>query len=74
MLWKEILLADRHGLGTETLPSNQIKPEIPPDLQDRDKFLVFRYSGKLPMLGFRTTDTFHVVWIEARFGMVYHHG
>lgn len=74
MTWNEILLADRHGLGCENLPSYQIKVGIPKELEDRKNFLVLRYSGKLPMIGFRISDTFHLVWIEAEFGQIYDHG
>jgi len=73
MTWEEIILSPKHGLGSETMPKDQIKVGIPKEIEDRDSFLVLRYSGKLPMIGFRSNDTFHLVWIEADFGKVYDH-
>lgn len=74
MLWQDIIRADRHGLGLETLPSKAIKPDLPTQFRDQLKFMVLRYSGRLPMVGVRTADTFHIVWIEAEYGQVYDHG
>lgn len=74
MQWRDIILASRHGLGSENMPAKFIKPGIPPQFEDTDTFMVLRYSGKLPMVGVRTLDTFHIVWIEKAFGEVYDHG
>lgn len=74
MTWREIILADKHGLGLETMPRKSIKPKVPAQFEDTEKFHVLRYSGKLPMVGVRLLDTFHIIWIEAAFGDVYDHG
>lgn len=74
LTWEQVYGTFRHGMGTEKLPSDQIKPGIPESLAEHEHFLVMRYSGKLPMVGFRTSDTFHVVWIEGEFDTVYDHG
>ena len=71
--WKELVLAQRHGQGTELIPREQIKATIPPQFADQDKFLVFRYHGKRPMAGVRTGPVFHVLWIEPEFGKLYDH-
>jgi len=42
--------------------------------QDQDKFMVFRYYGKLPMAGVWVADVYHVLWIEPEFGKLYDHG
>ena len=73
LTWKQITLAPRHGLGLETLPAAQIKPTIPEPFGDRRNFIVLRYSGKLPMVGVRIVDVFHVLWIERTYGDVYDH-
>ncbi len=73
MTWADIKTAGRHKKGTELMPANKIKPSIPERFQDADKFLVFRYSGMLPMLGVRINDVFHVLWIESSYGQVYDH-
>jgi hypothetical protein len=74
MTWQEIRQASRHGLGTERIPRAQIHPPIPDDFQDQESFTVLRYHGLLPMVGTRSKDVFHILWIEAKFGDVYDHG
>jgi hypothetical protein len=73
MTWTEIILAHKHGLGSENLPANSIKPSVPSQLEGTETFMVLRYSGKLPMVGFRSLDTFHIIWIEQAFGDLYNH-
>ncbi|MDQ1293437.1 MAG: hypothetical protein QG608_1318 [Actinomycetota bacterium] len=74
LTWPQIVQADRHGQGTEKIPSRSIKPSVPTQFQDRDNFLVFRYDGTRPMVGVRTGEVFHVLWIERQYGEVYDHG
>lgn len=74
MTWRELKVAPRHGLGMELIPKGQIRAPIPEPFQDHEKFVVFRYNGRLPMAGVRILDVFHVLWIEARFGDLYDHG
>jgi hypothetical protein len=72
--WKQLIVAPRHGHGSERIPREQIKAPIPPRFQDQDKFLGFRYSGLHPMAGVRVDDVYHVLWIERQFGELYDHG
>jgi hypothetical protein len=72
--WKNLVMASRHGQGTECIPRSQIKAPVPPAFQDQDKFLVFRYNGMLSMGGVRVDSVFHVLWIEPGFGRLYDHG
>ena len=72
--WKDLITAPRHGQGSEFISRGQIKPSIPQQFSDEDRFLVFRYHGKLPMGGIRVRDVFHVLWIEPEFGRLYDHG
>jgi hypothetical protein len=72
--WKDLILAPRHGQGSELLPAGQISAPIPPQFEGEEKFRVFRYCGKLPMAGVRVRDVFHVLWIEPNFGDLYDHG
>ncbi|SDM90211.1 hypothetical protein [Allokutzneria albata] len=74
MTWREIVMAPRHGLGTERIPRRSIKARIPLAFEDSDEFLVLRYDGKLPMAGVRAGDVLHVLWIEKNFGDLYDHG
>ncbi len=74
MRWSEIHQAGRHGAGTEWIPKGQILAPVPQRFQDQDRFMAFRYYGKLPMLGVRVNEVFHVLWVEGDFGDVYDHG
>ena len=73
--WNEILIADRHGFGTEKIPVTQIKPMLPkfitPEISD---LIVFRANGdKRPFLGLRNGSVFHIIFLEEKFGDVYNH-
>lgn len=74
MKWQDIGQSGRQQSGTEWIPAKQIRAPIPNKFQDQDKFMAFRYNGKLPMLGVRINDVFHILWIERSFGDVYDHG
>jgi hypothetical protein len=74
MTWTELHQAGRHGQGYELIPRHRLTAPIPAVFADRDRFHVFRYSGKLPMAGVRAGDVLHIVWIEARFNELYDHG
>ena len=72
--WNDLLMAPRHGQGTELIPRDAIRAPVPARFQDESKFMVFRYHGKLPMAGVRVQDVYHVLWIEPEFGNLYDHG
>lgn len=72
--WKQIKQTGRHALGTELIPVKQIRAPLPSAFEDEARFMMFRYSGKLPMGGIRVRDVFHVFWIEKEFGDLYDHG
>jgi hypothetical protein len=74
MTWTELHQAGRHGQGYEQISRSSLRAPIPAAFADREKFHVFRYSGKRPMAGVRAGDVFHIVWIEAAFGELYDHG
>jgi hypothetical protein len=72
--WKDLMLAPRHGQGSELIPASEIRAPIPTQFEAEPKFMVFRYHGKLPMAGVRVDDVYHVLWIEPEFGRLYDHG
>ncbi len=72
LTWDQIAKTDRHGQGYEHLPAKKF-PTPPTQFSDRDQFMVFRYSGNLPMVGVRIGDVFHILWIERKFGELYKH-
>lgn len=73
--WKQINTTQKHGFGTEKLPVEQIKPDLPQFISpDVKELLVFRANGdNRPFLGLRTGKIFHIVFIEEKFGDVYNH-
>jgi len=73
MKWKEIMQADRHGLGTEKIAKNAINAPIPKFLtEDVEELLAFRFSGMKPMVGFRQRETFFVLWFDDDFTLYPH--
>jgi hypothetical protein len=74
MTWQQIKFAPKHGLGFEKLPREAISKQLPAKFEDLESFLVLRYSGKLPMIGTRVGNVFHILFIENTFGSLYGHG
>jgi hypothetical protein len=74
LTWQEIRNAPRHGLGTEKIVRESIRAPVPPGItEDVESFLAIRFHGKAPMVGFRSGETFHVVWLDRAFTL-YPHG
>lgn len=71
--WKALQQMGKHGLGSEKV-TWPLKPKVPENLTQTSLW-AFRYTGdNRPMVGYRSNDVFHVVWIEDRFGDLYDHG
>lgn len=73
MLWDELRGADRHGLGSESLPTSAIIPALPAWMDPASKLIVFRHHERLPQVGIRIANTFEVIWIESKFNTLYSH-
>lgn len=72
--WEDIIKADRHGLGTEKIAKSAITAPIPRFITDEvTDFIVFRYHGRHPMVGYRQRDIFFVLWFDHDFTL-YNHG
>lgn len=69
MTWTQVDAADRHGLGYEKLPSNQIKEKLPANC---DTVLSFRYSNKKPFIGVREKNVFNIYYIDPSFDLYDH--
>ena len=74
LTWNDIKLSDRHGFGTEKIPTNIIQSERPPFLSDDiNHLLAFRFNKLAPFLGHRSGSIFHIVYIDSKFSL-YNHG
>lgn len=74
MTWQQIILGGRRGLGQENIAKASIRGSIPSRFVEEKDFIALRYSDRLRMVGTRSLDTFHVLWIERRYGDLYDHG
>ncbi|MBL1278206.1 MAG: hypothetical protein COB30_019190 [Ectothiorhodospiraceae bacterium] len=73
LTWNEIKQLGRHGLGTEKIAKHRIRAPIPKFItDDLDGFIVFRYHGKNPMVGYRQKDIFYVLWFDLDFTLYGH--
>lgn len=71
--WRDIKNLPKQGLGTEKIPKNQIKGSIPSYItEDMNDFLVFRFNGKKPMVGYREKNIFYVLWFDLDFTLYKH--
>lgn len=73
LTWQQIMQADRHKQGCETIDRNAIKASIPACITEDVKILAFRFSGLAPMVGFRRNEVFFIVWLDRGFSL-YNHG
>lgn len=72
LTWREIRNAHRHGVGAEKISRDALKAPIPAEITEDVQFLALRFSGKKPMVGFRSSRIFHVVWLDTRFALYDH--
>lgn len=72
LTWSEIKTAARHGLGFEKIARNALKAPIPSHITDDVNFIVFRFSGLKPMVGYRDGAVFHVLWLDCKFRLYDH--
>lgn len=73
LTWQQIRNAPRHGVGTEKIARTALRAGVPATITDDVDFLALRFSGKKPMVGFRSNEVFHVVWLDRSFSL-YDHG
>ena len=73
LTWRDIKTCDRHGVGTEKISKSSIDAPIPRFItEDVSDFLVFRYNGLNPMVGYRQRDVFFVLWFDHDFTLYNH--
>lgn len=73
MTWEEIERSPRHGMGTEKISKDSIKPNFPAFLTDDVNYLLaLRFQAKKPFLVHRDRFICHVIFIDNNFS-VYNH-
>ena len=70
--WGDIMNADRHGVGCEIIPQEQIHGSIPHHLTPEVRILAFRFCSKAPMVGYREDRIFYVIWLDRNFTLYNH--
>lgn len=73
LTWSEIQLSHRHGVGQEQIAVRSLKINLPPFFGDEEKVIALRYKGKLPILGIRVQEVFHVIAVARNFNELYEH-
>jgi hypothetical protein len=72
MTWSQIRNSPRHGLGSEKIGRAAIRASIPSGITDDVDFLAIRFNGLAPMVGFRSNQVFHIVWLDRAFTLYDH--
>jgi hypothetical protein len=72
MSWLEIRNAPRHGSGTEKISRTSLNVAVPESITEDVQFLALRFSGMKPMVGYRSNEIFHVVWLDPAFKLYDH--
>lgn len=73
LTWGDIQRAPKYGLGHEKISHDSIKASIPDVVTPDTALLSFRFNGKKPMVGFRSGQTFFVLFLDRDFSL-YNHG
>lgn len=73
MIWRDIIGAPRHGLGTEKIARAALRVPIPSGVTEDVTFLAIRFSALKPMIGYRDGRTFQVLFLDHTFD-AYNHG
>lgn len=74
LTWQQIAQAPRGGQGSEIISRDAIgEKQIPSVITEDTNILAFRFAGKAPMVGYRSEEVFHIVWLDRAFDL-YDHG
>jgi hypothetical protein len=72
--WQQIHMAHRHDFGVEKIKQAAIKGgAIPAHLSKDEIFYALRFDKKKPMVGFKSSFVFHIVYLDRDFTL-YNHG
>lgn len=72
MTWAQVTMAPRHGAGLEKIARTSIRPAIPTCVTEDISLVALRFNGMKPMVGWRSGDIFHIVWLDHSFDVYPH--
>ncbi|HLP89845.1 MAG TPA: hypothetical protein VK184_14810 [Nostocaceae cyanobacterium] len=72
LTWSQIKSQHRHKLGYEKIARDAIKAPIPKFITEDVTFIAFRFSGMKPMVGYRDSAIFYVIWLDRNFTLYDH--
>lgn len=64
MTWEQITQVHRHGSGYEEIKRTSLNTDIPQAITPDVDFIAFRFYDMKPMVGYRSQDVFHIVWVD----------
>ena len=73
MTWNEIYTTHRHSFGSEKIPQNIIRVQLPNIVTKEVSLIALRYHNNAPMVGFRRDSTFYIIWFDPNLSL-YDHG
>lgn len=72
MTWSEIMMAPRHGIGSEKISRNSIKPSINKNFTEDEAILALRFCGMKPMVGIKRDNIFYILFLDTKFTLYNH--
>lgn len=73
LTWNELRSTPHRGMGCEKIERASIRRPVPLTITEDAAFLAFRFHGKKAMVGFRSNEVFHIVWLDRDYTL-YDHG
>lgn len=76
MTWREIVNDTKHARGYEVIKPKDKKWKLKmkrPECFINEKLLVFRYSGKKPMIAVKNQEILQILWVAKKYGDLYEH-
>lgn len=67
LTWAELQGAHRHGLGYEKIAQTSMKVALPAIVTPDITLIAFRFNGKKPMIGYRSDQTFYILFLDSKY-------
>jgi hypothetical protein len=70
--WQDIKFSGRHDGGSEKINRCSFKATIPDSVPKDVDLYALRFSGKKPIIGFKSDFIFHILFIDNKFNVYKH--